>query len=126
MKSQYSLKISILEAQLTKLNNDVDNIQTLIGQGLSKVIEISSNLEGGRLLEIRKDVGSIYPEKIVFDGSKVRTARRNDFIQYINLINKELGTNKNGTKIDFSILSRQVPETGFEPARRVTSTTTSK
>src|SRR5690606_29899181 len=62
-----------------------------------------------------KDIGSIYPEKIVFDGSKVRTTRRNEFVSYIRLINSGLDKNKNGTKIDFSTLSRQVGVAGFEP-----------
>ena len=116
MKSQYSSKISTLESQLTRLNNDVDNVQILIKRGVKRVFEIKEALKDGCLSEIRKDVGSIYPEKVVFEGSKVRTARRNDFIQYINLINKKLRKNKNGTKVDFSTLSRQVGRTGFEPA----------
>lgn len=116
MKSQYSAKISMLESQLTRMNNDADNVQILIKRGVKRVFEIKEALKDGCLSEIRKDVGSIYPEKIVFEESKVRTARRNDFIQYINLINKKLRQNKNGTKVDFSTLSRQVGMTGFEPA----------
>ena len=116
MKSQYSAKISMLESQLTRMNNDADNVQILIKRGVKRVFEIKEALKDGCLSEIRKDVGSIYPEKIVFEESKVRTARRNDFIQYINLINKKLRQNKNGTKVDFSTLSRQVGRTGFEPA----------
>lgn len=116
MKSQYSAKISMLESQLTRMNNDADNVQILIKRGVKRVFEIKEALKDGCLSEIRKDVGSIYPEKIVFEESKVRTARRNDFIQYINLINKKLRQNKNGTKVDFSTLSRQVGKTGFEPA----------
>jgi len=115
MKSQYSAKISMLESQLTRMNNDADNVQILIKRGVKRVFEIKEALKDGCLSEIRKDVGSIYPEKIVFEESKVRTARRNDFIQYINLINKKLRQNKNGTKVDFSTLSRQVGRTGFEP-----------
>ena len=115
MKSQYTTKISMLESQLTRLNNDVDNVQSLIKRGVKRVFEIKTALKDGCLSEIRKDVGSIYPENIVFSGCKVRTARRNAFIQHINLINNKLRQNKNGTKIDFSTLSRQVGVAGFEP-----------
>lgn len=87
-------------------------MQNLINKGVAKVIELKNALNKGSLTEIRTEVGSIYPEKIVFDGSKVRTVRRNDFIQHINSINKKLQANKNGTKIDFSTLSRQVGVTG--------------
>ncbi len=116
MKTEYGAKISALELQLTKFNHDIDNVQTLIEQGLTKIKEIGTSVKNGNLSEVRKDIGSIYPEKIVFDGSKVRTRRRNEFVSYIQLINSELGKNKNGTKIDFSTLSRQVGTTGFEPA----------
>ncbi|PVD52860.1 hypothetical protein DC498_08015 [Terrimonas sp.] len=60
-------------------------------------------------------VGSYTTQKKSFEDNQVRTARRNEFIQYINVINKELGAIKNGTKVDFSTLSRQVGRTGFEP-----------
>ena len=123
MKSQYSLKISTLESQLTRLNHDVDDVQNLISKGIAKIIELKDALNHKSLAGIRTEVGSIYPEKIVFDGSKVRTARRNDFIQHVNLINKKLQTNKNGTKVDFSTLSRQVGRTGFEPATPWSQTT---
>lgn len=116
MKSQYTAKISTLESQLNRLNYDVDDAHDLINKGIAKVIELKDKLKNGSLTEIRTEAGSIYPEKIVFDGSKVRTARRNNFIGHINLINKELQENKNGTKVDFSTLSRQVEMTGFEPA----------
>lgn len=98
IKSQYNSKISAFESQLTTLNNDVSNVQVLIDQGLSKIMEINNSLEAGSLLEIRKDIGSIYPEKMHFDKTGVRTARRNDFIQYINLINKKLRAKKTGQK----------------------------
>ena len=116
MKSEYSTKIAALESQLTRLSHDVDDVQTLIGRGIAKIVALKDALTHKSLTEIRADVGSIYPEKIVFDGSEVRTARRNEFIQYINLINKRLRKNKNGTKVEFSTLSRQVGKTGFEPA----------
>lgn len=59
-------------------------------------MEISHNLESRSLMDIRNGIGSIYPEKMQFENNGVRTARRNDFIQYINLINKKLVTKKTG------------------------------
>ncbi len=116
IKSMYTTKISSLEAKLNRVNYDSDNIQDLIKQGISKLITITKSVEKGELSEMSKDIGSIYPEKITFSESEVRTTRRNDFIHHINLINKKLHAQKNGTKIDFSTLSRQVGAAGFEPA----------
>ncbi|VXC57330.1 Resolvase domain [Sphingobacterium multivorum] len=115
IKSMYTTKISSLEAKLNRVNYDSDNIQDLIKQGISKLITITKSVEKGELSEMSKDIGSIYPEKITFSESEVRTTRRNDFIHHINLINKKLHAQKNGTKIDFSTLSRQVGVAGFEP-----------
>ncbi len=115
MKSMYSPKISALEAKLNRVNYDTNNLQNLIRQGIDKIIEIEKNVNKGELSEITKEIGSIYPEKIIFLESQVRTARRNDFIQHINLINKKLYAKKNGTKVDFSTLSREVGMAGFEP-----------
>ena len=115
MKSAYCSKISALEAKLNRVNHDSDNIQILIKQGINKLVEIEKSVMKGELSEISKEIGSIYPEKMIFSESQVRTARRNDFIQHINLINKKLYAKKNGTKVDFSTLSREVGVAGFEP-----------
>lgn len=84
MKSAYCSKISALEAKLNRVNHDSDNIQILIKQGINKLVEIEKSVMKGELSEISKEIGSIYPEKMIFSESQVRTARRNDFIQHIN------------------------------------------
>ena len=115
MKSQYTSKISVLEAQLTRINYDTDDIQNIIKQGIIKINEINEALNNDCLGEVRKEIGSIFPENIVFSDGQVRTARRNEFIQYINLINRKLNSKKNGTKTEISVLSREVGVAGFEP-----------
>ena len=116
MKSQYTSKISVLEAQLTRVNYDADDIQNTIKQGIIKINEINEALNNDCLGEVRKEIGSIFPENIVFNDGQVRTARRNEFIQYIDLINRKLSAIKNGTKAEISVLSREVGVAGFEPA----------
>lgn len=115
MKMDYGKKITSLELKLTKINGERRDIGYLVDKGLAKIIEIREAVKEGGLNEVGRDIGSIYPEKIVFEKGKVRTTRRNDFIKCISLINKELHENKNGTQADFSTLSRQVLTTGFEP-----------
>src|SRR5690606_25779605 len=88
----------------------------MISLGVDKVIEVRNELDTGSLLNIRKAFGSMYLEKTYFQNQQVRTTRRNTFVESINLINKKLRSIKNGTKIDFSTLSRQVGVAGFEPA----------
>lgn len=91
IKTEYNKKIAVFESQLTTLNNDVNDIKTLIDQGLDKIIEINHNLKTGSLLEVRNEIGSIFPEKMRFEKSGVRTARKNYFIQCFTLTNRRLG-----------------------------------
>ena len=73
-------------------------VQTLIDRGIVKIVAIKDALNHINLTEIRADIGSIFPEKVVYDESKVRTARKNEFIQCINLINKSYAKIKTGQK----------------------------
>lgn len=119
IKLKYSVKIQNLESQLTNVEYDTSNIKTQINIGLKRIKEIKNNLKEGSLIAIRKDLGSIYPEKVAFHENQVRTARRNDFIRCISLINSDICKIKKGTKVDFSTLSREVAPPGLEPGSKV-------
>ena len=63
----------------------------------------------------REIIGSIYPEKLVFDGFNYRTARLNEAVELIYKLGKGLNENKNGqTESNFD-LSTSVTWIGFEP-----------
>jgi site-specific DNA recombinase len=64
----------------------------------------------------REIIGSIYPEKLIFDGFKYRTARLNEAIELIYSLDKGFSQNKNGQTESIFDLSTLVPRTGFEPA----------
>jgi hypothetical protein len=63
----------------------------------------------------RSIIGSIYPEKLCFDGMTYRTVRVNEAAQLVFLINSQLGAKKNRTKLDFTSLSDSVAGAGLEP-----------
>src|SRR5690606_21903642 len=116
MKITYGGKITQLESKLTEANNEWEELSALISLGVEKVIVMRQGFDAGEFLNMRKAFGSMYPKKAYFQETQVRTTRRNGFVESINLIYKELDKNKNGTKMDFSTLSRQVGVAGFEPA----------
>lgn len=126
-RQECEYEISVIEAKLFELNKT----KTLNGGNLSRAVYNVLNLntvytEEKNIAVRRKIIGSIFPEKLVFDGIDFRTARENEVIRLMYLLDKGFSEIKNGeteSNFDFSTL---VPETGFEPARRVTSTTTSK
>jgi site-specific DNA recombinase len=66
----------------------------------------------------REIIGSIYPEKLVFDGFCYRTAWLNEAVELIYNLDKGSSENKKGQTEENFDLSSVVPETGFEPAHR--------
>ena len=64
----------------------------------------------------REIVGSIFPENLTFDGEQYRTARINEAVRQIYLIEKELDKKKNGTIKGNFDLCRSADRTGLEPA----------
>lgn len=81
-------------------------------QALSKLPKL---FEDSDIEKKREIVGSIFREKLSFDGIEYRTPRLNEAAQLIYQINKKLRANKNGKEVDFSTLSRPVLKAGIEP-----------
>jgi hypothetical protein len=65
-------------------------------------------------LQKRKIIGSIFPEKITFDGSSFRTTKVNEALGYISFLNSKLKRKKNGTNQFVSDLSQEVNRIGSE------------
>ena len=60
----------------------------------------------------REIIGSMYPEKLTFDGFTYRTARVNEAARLIYILDKGFKEMKNGKSNGFSRLSRWVVPTG--------------
>lgn len=98
LKKEYKQKIEKLEEQLSK-NNTSDpseqDIQRKLNKALDVVQNISSLYTNGDIEKKRTLIGSIFPEKLEFDGTQYRTARINSVFASIFQINNELHKNKN-------------------------------
>lgn len=64
----------------------------------------------------RELIGSIYPENLTFDGQEHRTARLNEAVELMFLINSELNHEKSRTNSGNLKMSGLVPRAGVEPA----------
>ena len=64
----------------------------------------------------REIIGSIYPEKLTFDGFHYRTARLNEAVELIYSLGNGFNENKNGQTEAIFDLSSEVPGTGFLPS----------
>ena len=115
MKSEIETRITRLEAKLTGSLSDSENIEPLWDKAISSIANLDSLYENGNIAQKRKIIGSVFPEKLTFDGIRFRTTRINEALEYIQLMDNELEGNKNGTNSSILNLSRNVTLERLEP-----------
>lgn len=71
-------------------------IEKKLSLALDAVTNVADHYRTANLMDKRAIVGSIFPEKLTFDGTSFRTAKMNSFAKSIFLIKKELGRKKRG------------------------------
>lgn len=117
VKEECRKGIEILENELTTSldNNKKINIKQSLDKALNSLYNLQSIYKDGDIETKRYVIGSIYPEKLIFDGNQYRTHRINVVAKCISLINNDLQHKKNRTNESFSHLSGLVAKTGVEP-----------
>ena len=69
-------------------------------------------------MEKRQIIGSVYPEKLIFDGDQLRTTRINEAVRLIYSLDKELAEKETGQSGENPTLSCDVGMTGLPADRR--------
>lgn len=118
MKTEAEKKILQLETDLaeTKSNfSTADNLDQLMKKAVTASVQLDTLYHDGDTRQKREVVGSIYPEKLCFDGFGYRTARVNEAVRLICSVDKGFGEIKNGKGSKNLHLSRMVAGTGIEP-----------
>lgn len=115
MKEEYTAKLTRLEASLLNCNDTPLNIDKLLGQGVNTLFRIDRLYEEGSPEKKNAIIGSMFPEKLTFDGFLLRTARVNEVARLIYRMDVGFSENKKGQKSDFSLLSCEVTPQGFKP-----------
>ena|GEM_PF-981585 len=108
-------RINRLEAKLSASVTDTTNIEPLWDKAISSISNLDVLYENGTVTKKRKIIGSMFPEKLTFDGFQYRTARVNEALVLMLLIDSKIKGKKNGTNPSFLDLSREVTPPGFEP-----------
>ncbi len=108
MKAESDEKINRLEAKLTASVTDATNIEPLLNKAISNISQLDVLYVNGSITQKRKIVGSMFPEKLTFDGFQYRTTRVNEAINLMLLMDKQLEGKKNGTKPNILALSQEV------------------
>ncbi len=115
IKSETEEKINRFEAKLAVSIRDTTNIEPLLTTAISNISHLDVLYTKGSVTQKRKIIGSMFPEKLTFDGFRYRTTRVNEAINLMLLINKKLKDKKNGTNRLFPDLSQREVPSGFEP-----------
>jgi len=116
IKTECENKLLSLEAKLTGFSKpEALNLNSCIDRALTTLSKLHTLYNGSDTAAKRNIIGSIYPEKLCFDGLHYRTAKMNEAARLMFLINSQLGSKKNRTKLDFSSLSNSVAGAGLEP-----------
>ncbi len=123
MKSDYSSKMEKLQAKLNGLSHNDINLKALLDKGIDNLLKLDYIYETADIDKKREVISSIFPEKLYFENSSLRTGRVNEAVRYIYMIDSNLHDNKKGQTRNNSDLSCEVGMTGFEPATSSSRTT---
>src|SRR5690606_12749479 len=121
IKTESKQHIETLEEQLSKdgLNAKKTNIDKSVDRALQRIVNIPKPYREGGISTKRAVIGSIFPEKLEFDGKTYRTARMNVIANHIFQTNSGLPQNKNRKSDNIFHLSCLVAPTGIEPISKV-------
>ena len=115
-------KITILEAKLSGAVQTEKGIDGLLKQAVGNLSRLDTLYEEGTIAQKRQIIGSIYPEKLVFDGFQYRTARLNEAVRLIYTLDKGFSEIKNREDNNILCLSGEVASTGIEPVSGASET----
>ena len=88
--------ITGLESKLMELSKESSNIEPLLDKAVATLSSLDKLYEKANNKIKREIIGSIFPEKSVFDGMHYQTARLNEVVSLIYRLDKSFSENKNG------------------------------
>ena len=94
MKAEYTEKIDRLLEKMAEPNQKMVDIEGLLRTGIVTLLNLEKLYLEGDIIKKREIIGSIYPEKLSFDGFQYRTARLNEAVSLIY----SLGAGSSGQK----------------------------
>ncbi|HUX84023.1 MAG TPA: hypothetical protein VMV20_02235 [Chitinophagaceae bacterium] len=86
-----------------------------LDQAMSNLSRLDTLYEQGTVALKRQIIGSIYPEKLTFDGNQYRTNRLNEAVRLIYTMDKGFSEIKNRKSNKKMCFSGKVPLSGLKP-----------
>ncbi len=107
MKSKYTEQLERLNARLAAREQDHD-VPGLLDAGIENLLKLDYIYQDGGVEKKREVIGSTYPEKLTFDGERLRATRINEAARIIYVPDKAFGENEKVQSGIISALSSQV------------------
>lgn len=96
LKQDCTQKIIVLEAKISCSPTPEKGIEGLLNSAVATLSNLSKLYEGGTITQKQQIIGSIYPEKLIFDGFRYRTTRLNEIVRLIFTLDKGFSKIKTG------------------------------
>ena len=118
VKLECEEKITVLEAKLLYVESPKVNIENQLKTAVNVLLKLDLLYKNGKIGLKREIIGSIFPEKLSFDGEQHRTTRVNEVVSIICLISSELESKKKWANIVETCLPTRVGHDGLEPSTK--------
>ena len=115
MKVTIEEELEKLEAEKSKLTVSIDNHGGLIEDAVAVINSLKSCYQSGNAVIKQRIVGSIFPEKLIFEKTGYRTPKTLSVIQLLGRIDAASEGKKKGKNLHFVNPSLQVVAKGFKP-----------
>ncbi len=115
MKTEIELELDKLNREEMQFRQGIQNYDSKIDDCLDLLLNIDEYYVSRETVVKQKIIGSIFPEKLIFQDNKYRTTKTNDVFDLILAMGKDFGGNKKGKKLENSNSSLGVISMGFEP-----------
>jgi len=118
MRNRYNSIIIDLKDKLGNIKQTKNGFERYLSSGLSYMQNLSKTYINSSVELKQKIIGSIFPEKMSFDGNQCRTQKINPAVLLILSIGKEFRKNKTEQSLKFKQLFGLVESEGLEPSSK--------
>ena len=115
IKTECERKLNLLEAKLSSTEPQQEKIDGLLDKALYNLAHIDERYEKADINGKRKIIGSIYPEKLIYDGCIYRTTNMNEAVTTIYKIGELFRGKEKGLNLEKKIKPTDGIRIGFEP-----------
>ena len=115
VSERYTNELRQIEAEIEHLSTVDSNLDIYIREGLPLLTNLDKCYEEATIEHKQKIIGSIFPNKVVFDGESYRTAQMNEVIFRLGSIYRDYKKAKKRKAAKNDSQSHCAPPLGLEP-----------